>query len=449
MKIILIVIDALRADSLSCYGYPLETSPGIDRIVGEGVLFENAYTQANWTNPSLYSFLTGLYPSTHGVSGFNQNLGEKVTTLPGFLSGNGYRTFLFSNYYVLLDRKRLGKHFQEALYFDIDSNEKKLCRTFTDSEGSDLFAVVHVGNYIHEPYCASSREVSRFWKGAFPKRKIIRVLTEEAGLDDESMQNVLRSVNLRKERLDRKEITFLKACYDAGIRHVDAWLTGFFNFLTTTCRDDIILVITADHGQGFFEHGFFGHGLNLNEEIAKVPLIFWMSREKRGLRMKSTVQLIDVFPTLIELLTWQDPPAIDGVSFAGCLQGVEEASRWAVCEGFPFAACVHDCKKLILSIYRLIEAAERTDRLKKLVLKRRFRKLFLHLYSIFHGGLYDLTKDPGEKKNLKRSDPATFTRMEGYLRAWYKKVSACTPEVTTEKLEEDRIIEQLKSLGYL
>ncbi len=448
MKIVVIVIDALRADSLSCYGCPRETSPALDRLAGEGVLFENAYAQANWTNPSLYSFVTGLYPSRHGVEDFDQNLGEKVSTLPGFLSGAGYRTALFSNYHVLLDRARLGRHFQETRYFDIDRDGETLRRTVAAGGESDLFLMLHVGNYVHEPYCADPREVGRFWEGDFPRRKIIRALTEEAGLDDESMRDVLRSINLRRQRLSRKELAFLKACYDAGIRHVDGRLQVFFDFLASL-PEEVILVVTADHGQGFMEHGFFGHGLNLNQELVRVPLIFWRNRAPGGMRINSTVQLIDLFPTLLDLLGCPGSPAMDGCSFAGCLRGVEDGSRRAVCEGNPFAAGVSGGKKLIVSRYRLLEAPERTARLAELLRRRRFRRFLLHLYSIFRAGLYDLAADPGERHNLKRRDPAGFKKMLNDLKAWQREVSSSIPEVTTRKLEDKKTIEQLKSLGYL
>jgi len=448
MKIVMLVIDALRADSLSCYGYRRKTSPGIDALVGEGILFENAYTQANWTNPSLYSLLTGLYPSRHGVENFDQNLGDSVVTLSGLLGGFGYRTVLFSNYHVLLDRNRLGKHFQAVRHFDIDLRAGDLRQEIEAAAKSDLFCFVHAVQYVHEPYCAPPSEVARFWDGAVPARKIIRVLTREAGLNEESMRDALRSVNLRRERLDRREIAYLKACYDAGIRHVDGRLKELFDFLHSV-QDEVILVITADHGQGFMEHGFFGHGLNLHEELIRVPLLFWMNRSRPGLRLKSVAQLIDVFPTLLELIGRPGPPSLDGASLAGCLRGVEEAGRRAICEGDPFVAFIRARRKLISSTYRLIKKPEGIRRLGKLLRERRFRRLLLHLYSLFPAALYDLSADPGETRNLKRRKPAEYREMLKCLREWRQEVSSAPPEVTTRELDDERAIEQLKSLGYL
>jgi len=207
--------------------------------------------------------------------------------------------------------------------------------------------------------------------------------------------------------------------------------------------------VTADHGQGFMEHGFFGHGLNLHQEIVRVPLLVWSNRKKRGFRISNPVQLIDIFPTLGELLS--RPPAAppDGRSFAGCLEGVEEPGRRAICEGGPSTALVGGGKKLIVSRYRLLEPPERISRLKELVALRRFRRLLHHLYSICRAELYDLSSDPEERRNRRRSDPAAYNKMLVDLKTWQRELASAAPEVTTRELDARETIEQLKSLGYL
>jgi len=92
MKIIIISIDALRADSLGCYGYDRNTSPHIDAMASSGVIFKNAYTPANWTNPSYYSLITALYPSVHGVAHHRHGISGDVNTLPETLARQGYVT---------------------------------------------------------------------------------------------------------------------------------------------------------------------------------------------------------------------------------------------------------------------------------------------------------------------------------------------------------------------
>ncbi len=448
MKIIIVSIDSLRADSLSAYGYHRETSPRIDEIARGGVLFRNAYTQSNWTNPSYYSLITGLYPTVHGITRHDQKLDRAVATLPQLLAGAGYRTFLFSNYFTLLDEKRFGGHFEEAVYFDIDRDEGKIFRKLTAVGGGDLFALVHIGNYVHEPYCAPESLVREFWPGDFSTREAIRSLTEETGLDDESMRNVLRKINLRKIRLTAEEVAYLKARYDAGIKYVDKWLGGFFDFLRERLGGDVQLVITSDHGQGFFEHGFFGHGLNLNQELIKVPLIFWR-RERFGVgEVESPVQLIDLFPTLAES-AGLEIPALDGVSLKGWIEGNGAEAREVFSEGFPFVAGVSGSRKLIISFYRVMPPGERFRRLKALFLRKNWRKLLLHLYSIFKTSLYDLRADPEEKNNLLKREEAWARKMKETIESWYRRSIARTGRVIAEEIEDEKIIEQLKSLGYL
>ncbi len=448
MKIIIVSIDSLRADSLSSYGYHRETSPRIDEICREGLLFRNAYAQSNWTNPSYYSLITGLYPTVHGITRHDQKLDRRVPTLPGLLAGKGWRTFLFSNYLTLLDRKRFGGHFEEAVYFDIDRDEGELSRKLGEVGEGDLFALIHIGNYVHEPYSAPERLVREFWPGDFPAREAIRALTEETGLDDESMRNILREVNLRKIRLTAEEIAYLKARYDAGIKYVDKWLGGFFRFLREELREETWLIITSDHGQGFFEHGFFGHGLNLNQELVRVPLIFWRGEKLKPGEVESPAQLIDLFPTLAEL-AGVEPPQVDGISLRGRLEGESLPDRTVFSERFPFVAAISGPTKMIISFYRIMPAGERFRRLKELCFRGNWRKLLLHLYSIFKTSLYDLRSDPEEKRNLVKADKTRAREMRELIEDWYEKSIARTGKVITEEIEDEKIIEQLKSLGYL
>ncbi len=232
MKIIIVSIDALRADSLGCYGYERDTSPHIDAIASDGVIFNNAYTPANWTNPSYYSLITGLYPSVHGVSHHRHGIEGKVNTLPELLEHEGYRTFICSNFYTLLDENRFGSHFQNRVHFDIDRDQEMLKDMVTAPEARDSFFLIHVGSYVHEPYCAPEELVREFWSREIPEGKEeIRRLTEEMNLSDESMRNVLRKVNLHRTLLNWTEVRYLKACYDEGIKYVDRWMGDFFNFI--------------------------------------------------------------------------------------------------------------------------------------------------------------------------------------------------------------------------
>ena len=449
MKIIIVSIDALRADSLSCYGYERKTSPNIDAIAAEGVLFRHAYTPANWTNPSYFSLITALYPSVHGVTRHHHAISGQVNTLPESLARKGYRTLLYSNYYTLLDAKRFGRHFQEQVYFDMDQDGEKLNKRIIALREEDFFLLIHIGNYVHEPYCAPAQLVREFWPREFPRKtREIRHLTEEQALSDESMRDVLRRVNLRRTPLSRIEVAFLKACYDAGIKHVDRWIGEFFGFIKKIYGDEYIFIVTADHGQGFFEHGFFGHGLNLHQELVRIPLIF-QGRGKADEEIESSVGLTDLFPTLMDIAGFEIPPGIDGVSVRPCLEGKQLKSRPIICEGFPFVACIRDRKKLIISFYRLMPWKETLKSIGRLIRSRNYRGLLLHIYSFFKTGFFDLQWDPGEEKNRSGGGRAELKKMKRYMKEWYRQCRTRALKVTEQEIEEERTIEQLKSLGYL
>jgi len=449
MKVIIVSIDSLRADSLGCYGYERATSPHIEAIASGGVLFKNAYTQANWTNPSYYSLITGLYPSVHGVSHHRHGLAGKVDTLPEILEREGYRTGLWSNFHTLLDSRRFGRHFQECLYFNIDRDNDRLKEKISSSKEQDLFFLIHIGNYVHEPYCAPEELVREFWPHEFPKGKEeIRRLTEEMNISDESMRNVLRKVNLHRSLLNRPEVEYLKARYDAGIKYIDRWVGDFFAFLQECSGEEYLFILTADHGQGFFEHGFFGHGLSLHQELVRVPLIL-RGAGSPGKEVESNTQLIDLYPTLMDLLGFDSPPGLDGISLRNYLEGKEMQERMVISEGPPFISGIHSHYKLIISFYRLMGWKEKLKAFQALFRSRNLRRLVFHLYSLFTTGLYDLRSDPDEGKNLSWRAGRKKRVLKKYLKIWYRESRMRRLEITDDRIEEEMIIEQLKSLGYL
>lgn len=449
MKIIIISVDALRADSLSSYGYEKTTSPCIDKIAREGALCKYAYTQSNWTYPSFYSLITGLYPTVHGITRFDQKIASKVATLPELLAGKGYKSFLLSNLYPLIDQNRFGAHFSETENFEIDRDIEKLKRKIKLLKDDDLFMLIHVGNYVHEPYFAPEELVRDFWTGDFPERKVIRMLTEKLGLPDDSLRDVLRSINLKKVRLSLKEKAYLKACYDAGIKYVDRWIGNLADFLEDNFGKEALLIITSDHGQGFLEHGFFGHGLSLYQELVRVPLILkWKGRIEPGV-MSSPVQLIDIFPTIAEMVGLETDRELDGVSFKPCLEGNAGEDRRAICEGFPFLTYICGMRKLIVSFHQVMPVRERIKEIKKSLVKRNLRRLAFHLYSIFATSLYNLSEDPKEKKNLIGREKKMAREMKKFAGDWYLKCAGRALPVATEEFADEATIEQLKGLGYL
>ena len=448
MKIIIVSIDSLRADSLGCYGYSRNTSPNIDVLAADGAIFTNAYTPAHWTNPSYFSLITALLPSVHGVVRHYHGLMDGVPTLPQTLARKGYATILFSNYFTLLDEKRFGRHFQQQVYFDIDRDAGKMKEKLISLGDQDFFSLIHVGNYVHEPYCAPRDLVREFWPGEFSTKKAVRCMTEEMKLTDESMRDVLRKINLRRTPLSGDEVEYLKACYDAGIKYVDRWVGEFFTLIKSMYGDEYIFLVTADHGQGFFEHGFFGHGLNLHQELVRIPLLFHAGVPARQ-EIDSCVQLIDIFPTLMDILGLETPSDIDGHSFYGCLEGEESVDRPIISEGFPFVACIRNHKKLIISFYHLMPWKTKLVTFFHLIKNHNMRKVLLHLYSLFKTSFYDLRRDPEEKKNRSRKDRSEVKELIVFLRRWYRECGSRMLGVTTEKIEEERTINQLKSLGYL
>jgi arylsulfatase A-like enzyme len=448
MKIIILSVDSLRADSLSCYGYGRNTSPSIDDIARAGIVFKEAYTQCNWTYPSYFSLITGMYPSTHRIDWFDQKILDNIKTLPEVLSDAGYKTYMFSNYYSLINKGRFGRHFDEAIEFEIDKNWIDLKNLFKSEADNNLFALIHIGDYVHEPFCAPMQIVQEFWDDEIPSDDVIATLTAKE-FDTSSMRKVLRGINLRTIRLNSTKKRYLKACYDAGIKYVDKWIGELFSFITETFKDEVYLFISADHGQAFFEHGFFGHGLNLHQETIKVPLILWSNSYNRNKSIEAPVGLIDIFPTIMDILDQRNIPQIDGKSLEPYFEKEKtHVNRMVISEGFPFLACLEGKNKLITSFYRILPHEEKRLRLHKARTEGSLRRFLYHCYTMFKNSLYDLSRDSSEKRNLYFSRRADAKRMTGTLRKWYK--GCCEKALTTGKEDVDeQVKEQLKNLGYI
>ena len=159
MEIVIFIVDFLRAANLGCYGYDKNTSPNIDTIASKNVLFKNATAQSNWTYPSLYSLLSGKYPSKLNISSFGQKINRSLKVLPEFLSEKGFHTAIFSCFKHLIDALTFGSHFDEAVYTKLNDNAVDIFRKWVNSK-KDSFLLFHIGEYTHEPHCAEKKNMS-------------------------------------------------------------------------------------------------------------------------------------------------------------------------------------------------------------------------------------------------------------------------------------------------
>jgi arylsulfatase A-like enzyme len=310
---VLITIDALRADHLGVYGYARPTSPSIDAFARESVVIEDAIAQAPYTKASIASLMTGLYPTAHKTYTVSSTVADamdgdveslprmtdvlppSVTTLAEALKARGYETAAFTTNPFLLSTFGFAQGFDRFEFIGGDEfahAEQVLCRAvqIIENHTKPLFLWVHLME-PHSPYTPDEKFRLELPPLA-PARPIPRDL------------NVPPYLALHPSR----DARYYESLYDAEIRTVDAALGSFFDTLRARpAWRKTAIVLTADHGEEFLEHGGLEHNTTLYDELIRVPLIMRIPGFAPR-HVEAQAQLIDVLPTLGALA---GGPAID------------------------------------------------------------------------------------------------------------------------------------------
>jgi arylsulfatase A-like enzyme len=289
-NIVLIVIDALRPDHLGCYGYERPTSPVIDGLADTGILFETAIAPAPWTKVSFSSFLTSLYPFQHGVVKWESIMPDSIATLSEVLHDHGYNTIALVNMLGITGRFRVLKgtdQISAAAKYERDARKATddAIELITDSP-QPYFIIIHYFD-THWPYRPPLKYVDMIRNQSDPEPTV----SETRPAD--------RETGVLPAHVKHREVSM----YDGCIRYVDENVGRLVRFLDETGgRDQAVLMITADHGEAFWEHGFGSHGRNVYDEEIRVPLILNNPvRYPSDRRIENQVSLVDLVPTIVDL----------------------------------------------------------------------------------------------------------------------------------------------------
>jgi arylsulfatase len=299
-SVILVCIDTLRADALGVYDEGRETSPHLDAVAREAVVFDNAYSVASWTKPAVPSLLTGFYPSEHGVFETARThvdrLPESVVTLAESLQDVGYRTAAFVEN-VHLQRRHSGLDQGFGTYEEEAGAAPKIIARFFDwldtSSGEPFFAYLHLLD-PHWPYTPRALDAPEVLSAALRERAIHWDLR---GPRWWLVRDAARGGRLS---LDPPDVEALRALYDMEVGEIDAALGRMIELLVARgILDRAVFVVTADHGEGFYEHRRLDHGYGPYEELVRVPLIIRFPNGLHGgKRVRVPVQITAVAPTL-------------------------------------------------------------------------------------------------------------------------------------------------------
>ena len=302
---IIYVLDALRADHLSCYGYERETSPHIDALAREGVVFENCFTPATWTRPVAASILTGVYPGVHKVQTRLDKFSPSVTRLPELLQASGFRTAAFSAIGQVSSETGFDRGFDGFL----DLYKEPSIR---DTRGKS--SALSYGEK-QEVAMALTEDINRFLFPWLKRNKANNAFALAWSIDthdpyippegfDIFVDGKSRGENnIRLHQATQKDVKKLVDLYDSVIYYVDYGIAQLIDRLKALeLYDDSMIIITSDHGEAFYEHGFFSHGTIPYDELIRVPLIIkFPDSIGAGQRIDSLTQLIDIFPTILRV----------------------------------------------------------------------------------------------------------------------------------------------------
>jgi len=322
-NVLLITIDTLRADHLGAYGYPLPTSPAVDRLAREGVTFENAFTPVPTTAPAIASLLTGSYVDTHHVWENAAELPSATYTLGAAFRSAGYGTAGFYGNGAIA--KGFGQGLQVWQPFDRRWNA-------SDEAGADRalswlataqppwFLWVHFMD-PHGPYTSPAERTASFrYPDTQQLRRRLEVSPANWGFGVIPRYQALPGATRVGDYVRR---------YDGEIVGTDEQIGRLISHLEQNgLLDDTLVVVTADHGESLGEDDyFFQHGKLLNEASLRVPLVLRHPDLPQGKRIAAQASLVDLLPTLTALVGISLPGPVEGIDLRPVLAGQDLRTR--------------------------------------------------------------------------------------------------------------------------
>ncbi len=426
---VLVLVDTLRRDSLSCYGGERPT-PALDALAARGVRFEQAISSSGWTLPAAASILTGVAPPVHQARGKKSRLtpiSPDVPTGAELLAASGVRTLAFTNAAFVNPLLGLTRGFEfeshrHAYNQDIRRADETIDAALVElarDDGRPTFCLIH----LFDPHLDYDPP------GEFARRYTEGLVNAERPLGWEQCSTVLPG---QRESVSPEHVARVRAAYDAEVAFVDAEIGRFVAELERRgARERTTILVSADHGEEFWEHGAFEHGHSLYDELVRVPLILATGEDPaRASVVYAPVRTLDLMPTIFALFGLPPSPTFEGQSLLP-IRAEDRAARPLVLDSTLYG---HD------------KVALRTER-HKLILDRDPRAE--HPLE-----LYDWIADPLERHDLASSEPALAARLrtelEARLAAYAIQAKGLRPGelLDLSPANQAEIQRQLDALGY-
>ena len=464
-NIVLISLDALRADRLGTYGYERNTSPNIDKFAENSIVFERAYSTTNWTLPSHFSVFSSEYPKEHGMLIPDSNYSGRAM-LAEMLQQNGISNYAFVGS-MFIDEKygfaRGYKEYENTHGLTAEDNFPKAMDWIDSRKKNEKFFLFIHAYQPHGPYFGQQKffrsESSFAYDQSIVDNAMLKLVAAKdlnqdemenlfvymAGFDrDEQAGHVNRLLadagyNETVDSLEDMASEWMRAfaigegfpsgaamwpesknfdkirnyvgdSYDSTIYDADYWFGKFIGKMEKEgLLDDTIIILLSDHGDGFWEHNTFGHGKTLYAEETHVPLIVHFPTNK-AMRIKEPVSLIDVAPTILDSLKMGAPESFHGRSLLGGIVGTEKIDR-------PVFMEFNSKVGVVLGKWKYVREGKNLDR------------------------LFDIFADMQDEKDLSAEFPEKKVEMSLIADAYLGY------NMPLQRSDED--IEKLVALGYM
>ncbi len=426
MNVVLIVVDTLRADHLGCYGYHRNTSPNIDALAKESVVFDTAIATAIPTHPAFATINSGQYSITHSIvaHGGTSPVPRRVPWLPAILQKHGYTTCAVDN---LADwRHGFGRGFE----FYIDPTSRRALSINCDNRTLNQRAIPWLEHHANEQFFM----FIHYWDPHTPylPPRAYRTLFYKDNPDqpDNHLMDALADHPLGETWRDTwfnklgKRVTdpeYIVALYDGEIRYCDEGIAQLLKALDRLGKSkDTVVLLMGDHGEMMYRHGIFFDHHGLYDGNLHVPLIIrHPSLESR--RLDVLAGNVDIAPTILDLCGVPVPEEMEGINWGPTLRRETEPDDR---EFIVSQECTWQMKWSIRTRTHKFILAREED-----------------YYKTPMRELYDLRNDPNELINIAEQDPETVRSLETQLEAWIAE------KMAQNGLTEDPLVAHGLSLG--
>lgn len=444
VNIVLITVNVLRADHVGAYGYDRDTTPTIDAVAEDSLVFTNGFAQAGYTLANMMSLMTSLYPESHQVlEAYKDKLSPDIKTLAEILRINGYETGWFApmrEAHLSFD-VGFGRGFSHTSDIDLQlAGSEKISGWIKEQKGKKFFLFFNA-RHTHTPYLPLPQYRGRFESGqrgeipnslqsferGFYQYFVAKILREQGSpsaifsravveRNPEVFNNEFIPWKLGKfeellplderYKIGQQEVNYYNSLIDGASKENTDYLISLYDScilgtdqialrpIIETLRqenlyDDTLIIITADHGESHGEHNVYGHGMKYYDQLVRVPLIVKMPGQKSGKRVAVPAMSIDLLPTITDVAGLETPHYAQGASLVR-LMAENALDRTVFGENHEFAYMRTPEWKLIFNRQQSSEKGDASQ-------------------------LFQLVEDPEENRDVRSLFPGQYETMSGVL----------------------------------